>query len=445
MTIQPTSSQSSMTDPKSMRPFLMIWGGQAVSLVGSSLVQFALIWYLTTTTGSATVLAIASLVGLLPHVVLGPIAGTLVDRWNRRMVMIIADTVIAATIVLLALCFQLNWAPVWLIYLVMFIRSLGGAFHWPAMQASTPLLIPEKHLTRVAALNTGLHNAMNIVAPALAALLLAWLPMPGILAIDVGTAIVAIIPLLFIHIPNPTRHELTAQGETQEKQPSVLDDLRAGFAFVWGWRGLRIIVGLLLVVNVFFAPANALFPLLVTERFGGGALELAWVQGSVGVGGVLGGLALGLWGGFKNRMLTSILGLLLQGSGVLIVGLASDSAFLLFMITMGVIGIGNPIIHSPFAAALQATVPNAIQGRVHTLINSSAQATTPIGLLIAGPLADRVGVQMIYISCGIVTLLQGILFFIIPSVFYFETRGRPMVAVDSEGPERKLGLTTEVS
>ncbi|MBV7333375.1 MFS transporter [Chloroflexi bacterium TSY] len=410
-----------------MRPFFIIWGGQAFSLLGSNLVQFALIWYLTTTTGSATVLAIASMIGLLPQILLGPIAGTLVDRWDRRVVMIIADTVIATTVLLLALCFLLNWTPLWLIYLVMFIRSLGSAFHWPAMQASTPLLIPEKHLTRVAALNQGLYNAMNIVPPALAALLLGWLPMQGILAIDVGTAIIAIIPLLFIHIPNPTRQDLTTQDEQEENKPSVLDDLRAGFAFVWGWIGLRIIVGLVLVVNLFFAPANALFPLLVTETFGGGALELAWVQGSVGLGGVLGGLLLGVWGGFKNRMLTSILGLFLQGIGFLIVGFAPNSALLLLMVTMGLMGIANPIINGPFFAALQATVPNAIQGRVLTLISSSLQATTPIGLLIAGPLADRLGVQIIYILCGIVMLMNGIIYFITPSVLHFEALGKQML------------------
>ena len=398
-------------------------------MLGSNLVQFALIWYLTTTTGSATVLAIAGMIGLLPQILLGPIAGTLVDRWNRRMVMIVADSVIAAVIVLLALCFYFDWVSLWLLYLVMFIRSLGGAFHWPAMQASTPLLVPEEHLTRVAGLNQGLNGVVGIVAPALAALLLKWLPIQSILAVDVGTAIIAIVPLLFIHIPNPVREDLTRQdqGKREEIKPSVLDDLRAGFAFVWSWMGLRIIVSLAVMMNLFFAPAIILIPILVTEAFGGGALELALVQGGWGVGVILGGGLLGAWGGFKNRMMTSILGIFLQSIGFLIVGFAPNTSLLLLMITMGFNGMANTIMNSPFFAALQASVPNAIQGRVLTLISSSLQATMPIGLLIAGPVSDRLGVQIIYILCGIVMLIISLIYLITPSVLYFEAQGKEMV------------------
>ena len=202
----------SMTDtvvPQSMRSFLIIWSGQAFSLLGSSLVQFALIWYLTISTGSAVVLAMASVMGLLPRILLAPIAGAYIDRWDRRAVMIVADSVMAATIVILALCFHFNWVPLWLLYLVMFVRSLGGAFHEPAMRASTPMLVPEEHLVRVAGMNRTIDGISILIVPPVAALLIEWLPMQTILAIDVVTAIIAIIPLLFIPIPNPIRKDLS--------------------------------------------------------------------------------------------------------------------------------------------------------------------------------------------------------------------------------------------
>ena len=133
--------------------------------------QFALVWWLTETTGSATVLAFASIVAVLPRVFLGPIAGALVDRWNRRLVMMVADSVIALAVVVLAVLYALDAVQIWHIYLLMFIRAAGGAFHWPAMQASTTLMVPERHLSRVAGLNQTLNGVANILSPPLGALL----------------------------------------------------------------------------------------------------------------------------------------------------------------------------------------------------------------------------------------------------------------------------------
>ncbi|MCK4977843.1 MAG: MFS transporter, partial [Anaerolineales bacterium] len=166
-------------------PFFTIWTGQAFSLLGSQLVQFALIWWLTKTTGSATVLATASLVGLLPQVLLGPIAGTFVDRWSRRVTMIIADGIIALATVLLAYLFWSGVVQIWHVYLLMFVRSMAGSFHWPAMQASTSLMVPKEHFSRIQGLNQILNGGMNIISAPLGALLLEVLSIQGVLSIDV--------------------------------------------------------------------------------------------------------------------------------------------------------------------------------------------------------------------------------------------------------------------
>ncbi len=176
-------------------------------MLGSHLVQFPLVWWLTETTGSATALAVATMMALLPQVFFSPIAGALVDRWNRRKVMMVADGVIALVVVVLAVLYALDAVQVWHIYLLMLIRAAGGAFHWPAMQASTTLMVPEKHLSRVVGLNQTLSGMANIVSPPLAALLFSILPMQSILAIDVGTAALAITPLFFIYVPQPERKE----------------------------------------------------------------------------------------------------------------------------------------------------------------------------------------------------------------------------------------------
>lgn len=175
------ATQFSVKDGKSWKvPFFTIWGGQALSLLGSQLVQFALIWYLTVQTGSATVLATASLVGLIPHVVLGPIVGTLVDRWNRRMIMILADSMIALATVGLVVLFALDYVAIWHIYVLMFIRSVAGGFHGNSMTASTSLMVPKEHLTRIQGINQILTGGLNVVAAPLGALLLEILPIQGL-------------------------------------------------------------------------------------------------------------------------------------------------------------------------------------------------------------------------------------------------------------------------
>src|SRR5215216_2618376 len=186
--------------------FFTIWSGQALSLFGSALVQFALIWYLTQKSGSATVLAAATLVGMLPQILIGPFAGALVDRWNRRAIMIIADGTIAAFSLLLAYLFATGVVQIWHIYAVMAVRSIGGAFHFPAMSASTPLMVPKEQLTRINGLNQALQGVNSLIAPPVGALLLGVLTTQGVLLIDVGTAMLAILPLLFIPIPQPPQH-----------------------------------------------------------------------------------------------------------------------------------------------------------------------------------------------------------------------------------------------
>ena len=172
--------------------FFTIWGGQAISIIGSQLVQFALIWYLTAKTGSATVLATATLAGLLPNVILGPFIGTLVDRWDRRRIMLVSDTVIALATIGLAVLFALDVADIWHIYVLLFARASLGSFHTNAMAASTSLMVPVEHLTRIQGISQMLSGGLNVIAAPLGALLLGVLPMQGILALDVFSALFAI-------------------------------------------------------------------------------------------------------------------------------------------------------------------------------------------------------------------------------------------------------------
>ncbi|MEX2161281.1 MAG: MFS transporter [Anaerolineales bacterium] len=402
------------------KPFFIMWIGQALSLLGSQLVQFALVWYLTRETGSAVVLTTATLVALLPQIFLGPIAGSIVDRGNRRRIMILADSSIAISTLGLAALFALGWVEIWHIYALMLVRSLGGAFHQPAFTASTTLMVPKVHLARVQGFNQTLQGGLGIFSAPLGALLMELLPMQGVLAVDVVTALLAVGSLVFISIPQPERKPL-ADGE---KATGIWADMRAGFRYVLTWPGLMIVLVMATLLNLLLTPAFALLPLLVSKHFGGGAIQLGWIDATFGVGVIIGGLALGIWGGFKRRLVTAFLGLIGLGIGTAIIGFAPPDGFTLALVAFALAGIMQPITNGSLGAALQAVVDPGMQGRVFTLVGSMAMAMTPIGLLLAGPLADYLGLQTWYVFGGGLCIFMGVLGFFLPSVMKLEA-GRP--------------------
>lgn len=408
------------------RPFFTIWAGQTVSLVGSQIVQFALVWYLTEQTGSATVLATATLVAMLPMIVFGPFAGALVDRWNRRLVMIAADGAVALASFWLAYMFWIDAVQVWQIYLIMFVRALGGAFQWPAMQASTTLMVPEKHLTRVAGMNQTLNGALNIVGPPLGALVMSLMPLFGVMMLDVGTALLAIVPLLFVRIPQPAS---AADALAGAPRPSLWADVRAAMRYVRGWPGLLALIGAAMIIKIALTPAFALLPLLVNQYFGGDAGQLGLLEAVFGVGVVASGLLLSIWGGFRRRVYTLLVGLLILSGGLLALGMTPSTAFAMAIGSMLLVGIGVPLIDGPLIAIMQATVAPAMQGRVFMLMGSLVSLTSPIGLAIAGPVSDSIGLQAWYLTAALLCGVIGLAGFFIPVIVNVEQNGHGGLAI----------------
>ena len=395
-------------------------------MVGSALVRFALIWWLTKRTGSAITLTMATLVSLLPFIFLGPFVGALIDRWNRRWVMAVSDTLIALFTALLAYLYWLEVAQVWHVYVILFLRSLGEIFQGPAMQASTSLMAPKEQLTRVGGMNDALQGTVNIVSPPLGALLMEVLSMQGTLAIDVITAVIAIVPLLFGPIPQP---EPIAPGKVSpssapdslvDRWRSIVRDTAEGFLYVWNWRGLSFLLVVLAMVRFFLAPAMSLLPLLVTQHFGGEALQLAWMNSAHGFGFITGGVILSLWGGFRRRTATSLLGLFGVGVGFVVFGLMPATAFGLALLVMFFRTIMVPFIRSPIIAIFQSSVPPEMQGRLFTMVMSVISLMVPIGLAIGGPLADTFGVRLLFVLAGIGCILLALTWVSIPAILYLE-------------------------
>ena len=260
-------------------PFFSVWSGAAISLIGSRVAQFALVWWLTEKTGSATVLATASLVALIPEIALGPIAGAYVDRWDRRRVMIVSDGFVALVSLWLAYLFWLDNLAIWHVYMAMFLRAVAGSFHWPALSASTSLMVPKEHLSRVAGANQTLYGMLNIIGPPLGALFMAIMPLFGVMLMDVGTASLAILPLLFVRVPRPDRQAEQAGGQT-----SIWSDIKVGFKYMRAWPGLMALIGMAMVLKIALTPAFSLLPLLVSQHFQGDAAQRSLLEAIFGGG-----------------------------------------------------------------------------------------------------------------------------------------------------------------
>lgn len=399
-------TRSNVEESRSLAPFLVIWIGQAFSIVGSMVAHFGLIWWVTDLTGSATVLASATLFGSIPTIVLGPIAGAYIDRWDRRITMIVADGIVALASLGLAYFFWAGAMQIWLLIAVVFIRAMAQSFHDPAMTASTTLMVPEKHLTRVAGLNQTMFGALQIFGPLLGALALAKLSLASIMLIDVATALLAIVPLLFAHVPQPKREELET-GEGAAK-PSILLDVREGLRFVRQRQGLFAVLMVAALLNFTVTPFNTLLPLLIRDHFGGGATELGWLESAVGVGMLVGGITLSVWGGFRKRIYNLLTGILVVGACLLLTSVAPPTMLWLAIAAAGVLGFVLPIVNGSLQALMQSTVPPELQGRVFTMTRTLSMIASPVGTAISGPAADWVGVTPVLITGASLELVVSI-------------------------------------
>jgi DHA3 family macrolide efflux protein-like MFS transporter len=396
------------------RDFFTIWGGQAFSLVGSSLVQFALVWWLTVETGSATILALGTLMGVLPQIIIAPWAGAYVDRWNRRRTMIAADTGVALMAMVLMMAFAAGIAEVWMVLLAMFGRAAVSGFHWPAMQAATSMMVPERHLGRVGGINQAMMGLSSVVAAPAGAVLIALFPMWAVLSVDIITALMAIVPLLFIPVPEPQRKP--------DGKPSLSLEMREGLAFIRGWQGALSVIVLFMIANLLLSPAFSLLPLLVIDHFQGGAGEYAAMEALAGIGMLAGGLFLGVWGGSRRKMSTMLASCLALSIGVTALGLVPMDLILAAYAIAAAIGITLALLNGSFMAMLQAKVPFDKQGRVFALISAGVTAMMPAGLLLAGPLADLLGVRAWYLIAGVPMALLTVVFMAMPSVTRIEER-----------------------
>jgi DHA3 family macrolide efflux protein-like MFS transporter len=377
--------------------FFTIFVGQALSLVGSSLTQFVLLWWITDTTGSASALAIAGMMALLPQALLGPVGGAVADRWSRRLIMIVADAVTAACMLGLIVLFATGLVQLWHVYTLMFIRSSMQAFQQPAAVASTARLVPAEWLPRVAGLNQTVLGVMSIASAPLGALALAVMPLQGALTVDVVTALLGIVPLFFFRVPQ-NRQSAAALG-------SVWGDLKDGVRYIGRDRGLLHLYALNGLVVLTVLPTFSLTPLLVKEWFRGGVNEVALMEALAGAGIIAGGVLISVWAGFKRRIVTVLVSFAVSCGTVALTALAPREGLWLAAVWWCLSGVTFSTGNAPLMALLQTIVPNEFQGRIISLLNTVIGLAGPVGLAVAGPLGEAVGVRGVFILGGALSAL----------------------------------------
>ena len=370
--------------------FFTIYAGQAVSLITSAILQMAIIFYITEKTGSAMVLSIASLIGFLPYAVLGPTIGVLVDRYNRKAIMIIADLIIAIVGAVLAFIALYIEIPIWMIMVVLFIRSVGTAFHSPALSAVTPLIVPESQLTKCAGYSQSLQSISYIISPAAAAFLYSIWELNMIIGIDIFGAIVASTTLAFIKIPK-------LDAEKQELNPSFIKDMKDGFYILKENKGLFTLLLMGTLYMFVYMPINALYPLISMEYFKGTPMHVSITEIAYASGMLIGGMILGLFGSYKKRIILITASIFMMGASLTISGLLPPSDFVIFALCCAIMGFSVPFYSGVQTALFQEKIKPEYLGRVFSLTGSIMSLAMPVGLILSGLFADRIGVNMFYL------------------------------------------------
>ncbi|MFV9506885.1 MAG: MFS transporter [Oscillochloridaceae bacterium umkhey_bin13] len=409
----PPVAAQNLTPPGPWRlRFWSIWTGQALSLMGSALTQFVLIWWITLEVGTPAALALAGIAALLPQALLGPLGGIMADRLSRRLMMIVTDTISAVCMLVLVFLFQQDQIQLWQIYLMMAIRSSMQAFQAPAAAASTAMLVPQSWLERVAGLNQMLQGAMTIAAAPLGALLLAFVPFEGALLVDVFTALLGLIPLLIFAVPQP--------APTAGQGTSLWQDFVGGVQVVTHSPGLRILYLLVGLVVLTIMPTFTLTPLLVREHFGGGVNEVALMEGLAGIGIIAGGALIAIVPIFRRRIITVLVSFAISCGTVALTALAPPNMFWLAVVWWTLSGVTFSTGNAPLLAILQIQVPNALQGRVLALLNTVMGLAAPLGLGLAALLGTVMDVRGIFILGGVASTLLCLAGFASPSLLRVE-------------------------
>ena len=378
--------------------YLFMIAGQSLSLIGSTAVQFSVIWWLSTTLGSPIILAFASIAAYIPNILLGSFVGVWLDQLNKKYVIIAADVFTGVISVIFALTFYLGTPTVWMTLFFLGLRAIGGVFQSPAIQAVVPSIVPKDQLIQANAWDQFLQSGALMIGPVLGAVMYAALPLPIILFSDLAGAVIASISLMPVKIPYTVRVDDNPMGFVREWKEGLQIFLMDKRLFVLTLSAA--------ICMIFFMPITAFYPLMTSDYFQGTACEASSVELLYSAGMMSGTFVINRFGNKLqyNAICAAFIGLFGLGSTTLISGFLpkSDEAFWIFAFMCFGMGISAVFYNIPYIAYMQETIPSIYHGRAFSLLNSIISLTMPLSLLVAGPVSEIKGIQFWFSFSGII-------------------------------------------
>jgi len=373
------------------RSYVFFWSGQLISLLGSSVAQFVIIWWITLETQSALYLSIASFLGLVPMVILTPFAGVLVDRWSRKALIGVVDFLQALATVVLIFLFWLSNVSIWQVLTLLTLRGIFQAFHTPAVSAIVPLMVHKSKLSRINGLNYLFTGAVTLVGPVVAALLLAFWKIQQILWIDALTFVVAVIPLLMITIPSVRK---------RQDNSSFKEEFVEGLAFIKNGRGFLPLLTLATTLNFLLTPLSTLLPYYVKFDHMGEAPDLAVVMAFFQGGILAGGLLMSVIKGFKKKMVAIMSSIYIIFLGYVLVAVTPTGTFWFMALGGLIMAFCVPVANVSTQTIIQTVVPMKMQGRVNAVIMALASAATPLGMILSGLIVEFARTTNLFLGCA---------------------------------------------
>lgn len=399
---------------KWQRQTALFLGSQTISLFGSSLVQYAIFWYLTLETQSGVIMTLSTIFGFLPTFFISPFAGVWADRYNRKRLIVLSDGITALSTLVLVLLFLAGQRSIWILLATSAIRAVGAGIQMPAVGAILPQIVPEKELTRINGLNGSIQAVVMLVSPMISGALYQFAPMEGIFLIDIVTAALAIAILVFLlNVP-------THEKASQEQVSNYLQDLQLGFRYIQSHTFIKRLFLYFSLAFFMAAPVSFLSPLQVARSFGDDVWRLTAIEIAFSIGMIGGGLWIASWGGFKNRIHS--IAFAIGAMGLCTFGMGVIPNFWIYLFLMGLVGLVIPLLNAPSMTLLQEKVEEDFLGRVFGVQSMVASSMMPLGMLIFGPLADRMAIEILMAVSGV--FLMVVAFFAIRDRVLLEA-GKP--------------------
>jgi len=399
---------------KWQRQTALFLGSQTISLFGSSLVQYAIFWYLTLETQSGVIMTLSTIFGFLPTFFISPFAGVWADRYNRKRLIVLSDGITALSTLVLVLLFLAGQRSIWILLATSAIRAVGAGIQMPAVGAILPQIVPEKELTRINGLNGSVQAVVMLISPMISGALYQFAPMEGIFMIDIVTAALAIAIMVFL-LKVPT-HEKASQ----EQVSNYLEDMKLGFSYIQNHAFIKRLFLYFSLAFLMAAPVSFLSPLQVARSFGEDVWRLTAIEIAFSIGMIGGGLWIASWGGFKNRIHS--IAFAIGAMGLCTFGMGVIPNFWIYLFLMGLVGLVIPLLNAPSMTLLQEKVEEDFLGRVFGVQSMVASSMMPLGMLIFGPLADRMAIEILMAVSGV--FLMVVAFFAIRDRVLLEA-GKP--------------------